>query len=91
MLGMTSDEHPEITWEQADLNTWEPDITPDLIYSNAAFQRTPDHNILLPKLINTVKGNRVFAIQLPNNWNEPSHESVCEIARKPQWQGRPEP
>ena len=91
MLEMASYSHPEITWNQADLNTWEPAITPDLIYSNAAFQWTPDHNILLPKLINTVKENGVFAIQLPRNWHEPSHASICEIARKPQWQDRLEP
>ena len=91
MLEMAADSHPEVTWHQADLNTWEPDITPDLIYSNAAFQWIPDHNILLTKLINTVKENGVFAIQLPRNWHEPSHASICEIARKPKWQDRLEP
>ncbi len=91
MLDKASQDHPKITWQQSDLNTWKPDTKPDLIYSNAAFQWTPNHEVLLPRLLETIVQDGIFAIQLPKNWREPSHASICKIAREPQWNERLEP
>ncbi|MBO54660.1 MAG: trans-aconitate 2-methyltransferase [Dehalococcoidia bacterium] len=91
MLEQASQDYPTLTWQYADLNSWEPEIEPDLIYSNAAFQWTPHHQVLLPRLLETIKDGGIFAIQLPKNWREPSHASICEIARETQWKDRLEP
>ena len=91
MLDKASQDYPELTWQHADLNTWAPGTNPDIIYSNAAFQWTPNHELLLPRLLGNIKDGGIFAIQLPNNWSEPSHASICEISREPQWNDRLEP
>jgi trans-aconitate 2-methyltransferase len=57
----------------------------DLMFSNAALQWLDDHETLIPRLARLVRPRGVFAFQVPNNWQQPSHTLVEDIAREGPW------
>ena len=73
---------------EADLTAWQPDAPGDVVYSNATFQWLDDHHDLLPRVVEAVKPGGVLAIQVPNNWREPSHVSMAETAKNGPWRDR---
>lgn len=70
---------------EADIATWRPDQPQDLILSNAALHWVDDHQTLLPTLMDNLKLGGVLAIGVPNNWQQPSHFIMREIADHPRW------
>ena len=80
MLARARAEHAGIEWVEADLTTWQPDVLGDVVYSNAAFQWLDDHHTLYPRIVETVKPGGALAIQVPNNWREPSHVGMSDTA-----------
>lgn len=52
----------------------------DVIVSNAALQWLPEHRELLPELMSLVAPGGVFAVQLPGNFQNPSHRLLYEFA-----------
>ena len=73
------------TWTQADAATWQPDSTQDLMYSNAALQWLDDHRTLFPRLFGFVAPGGVLAVQMPNQYNNPSHVLMREVAENGPW------
>lgn len=71
---------PSLTFLEADLATWCPDTTPDLIYGNAVLQWLPDHAALLPRLVGLLAPGGCLAVQMPDNLDEPSHRLMREVA-----------
>ena len=88
MLARARAEHADIEWVQADLNAWQPDVPGDVVYSNAAFQWLDGHRVLYPRIVETVKPGGALAVQVPNNWREPSHAGMAETARNARWRDR---
>ena len=88
MLARARAEHDDIEWVEADLTAWQPDAPGDVVYSNATFQWLDDHHTLLPRVVEAVKPGGVLAIQVPNNWREPSHVSMAETAKNGPWRDR---
>lgn len=80
-----------IAWEQHDINTWHPAQIPDLIFSNATLQWLNNHAQLIPKLINFLQPEGVLAIQMPTNFNAPSHRLILIAARSGPWRKTLEP
>lgn len=54
----------------------------DLIFSNACLQWIPNHNFLLPHLIEQLNDNGVLAVQIPINRNEPLFRIIKETAEQ---------
>lgn len=54
----------------------------DLIFSNACLQWIPNHNSLLPHLIEQLNDNGVLAVQIPINRNEPLFRIIKETAEQ---------
>lgn len=52
----------------------------DLVVSNAALQWVPDHEGLLACLTDVVAANGQLAVQVPSNYDHPSHVVAGEIA-----------
>jgi len=73
------------TWTQADAATWQPDTPQDLIYANAALQWLDDHLTLFPRLFGFLKPGGVLAVQMPNQYNNPSHVLMREVAENGPW------
>jgi len=76
------------TWVEADLAAWAPDAPFDLIYSNAALHWLDGHATLLPRLLRRLGPEGVLAVQMPRNFEAPSHTLLCDTARNGPWAGR---
>jgi trans-aconitate 2-methyltransferase len=76
------------TWVEADIATWVPDRAPDLIYSNAALHWVGDHETLLPRLLACVGPGGVLAVQMPRNFEAPSHALLRATAESGPWADR---
>jgi trans-aconitate 2-methyltransferase len=76
------------TWLEADIATWVPDRVPDLIYSNAALHWLGDHETLLPRLLACVAPGGVLAVQMPRNFEAPSHALLRATAASGPWAER---
>ncbi|MET1038828.1 MAG: methyltransferase domain-containing protein [Aeromicrobium sp.] len=72
-----------VSYELADVATWEPDEPVDLIISNALFQWVPDQLAVIERLGRHVAAHGTFALQTPNNYAAPSHRLLAEIASRP--------
>ncbi|KAJ5915882.1 hypothetical protein N7454_010789 [Penicillium verhagenii] len=78
---------PHLTFNIEDLNTYTPEVPVDLYYSNAVFQwiERADRIRILKNLIKTQPPGGVFAFQVPDNLDEPSHVSMGETAEAGPW------
>lgn len=71
---------PGIEAQLGDLRTWEAPQPPDLIVANASLQWVPGHRELLAPLVQTLAPGGVLAMQVPGNFDEPSHVLRAELA-----------
>lgn len=85
MLASARARLPELRFEQADIRAWQPEATPELIFTNAALQWVPDHATLIPHLFALLAPGGVLAIQMPDNLDEPVHRLIRELAAMPPW------
>lgn len=68
--------------EQADIATWQPEIPPALIFSNAALQWLGGHDRLMPRLAGLLAPGGVLAVQMPRQEGAPSHRFLRDIAAR---------
>ncbi len=76
---------PGITWHQAEIERWQPDEPVDVIYSNAALHWVDDHGRLFPRLLGYIKLSGCLAVQMPDNWDQPSHTIPERLLESPVW------
>lgn len=57
----------------------------DLIFSNAALHWLRDHSTVMPRLASLLRPGGVLAVQMPSNFQEPSHALLEEVARSGPW------
>jgi trans-aconitate 2-methyltransferase len=78
---------PQVRFELADVASWEPQSRqrPDLIFANATLQWVPDHPRLLPWLFSLLAPDGVLAIQMPDNYQEPTRRLMRELADRAPW------
>lgn len=72
---------PDVAFVEADIASFEPPVSADLLFANAALQWVPDHRRLLPRLAGLLAPGGVLATQMPDNLDEPSHRLMVDIAR----------
>ena len=74
MLEVAKQNYTDINWQQNDISTFTDKY--ELIFSNAALQWLPSHEILFTHLISQT--NKVLAVQMPHNFMAPSHVLLRE-------------
>ncbi len=83
MLSKASTSLPETEFVQGDLSTFspKPDEEVDLLYSNAVFHwlRSPSRIETLKRLFQTLRPGGILAIQVPDNYTEPSHALMRDV------------
>jgi trans-aconitate 2-methyltransferase len=81
-------EAPRVRFEERDLATWSPAAPVDVVYSNAALHWLDDHATLFPHLAGAVAPGGALAVQMPNNFDTPSHATIAALAHSERWRGR---
>lgn len=73
MLERTPVELDNVDWQVGDIAAWSPTEPYDVVFSNAALHWLDDHASLFRRLAATLAPDGVLAVQMPDNWSEPSH------------------
>jgi trans-aconitate 2-methyltransferase len=76
---------PEVDFEVADLRGWNAAGPYDVILANAVLQWVPQHELLLPALIEKLAPGGALAVQMPDNLEEPAHRLMREVAATGPW------
>ena len=79
---------PTARFELSGVEHWEPDGPPDLLFSNAALHWVGDHSRLFPRLLDSLSPGGALAVQMPGNFEAPSHRLIRELAASPAWTGK---
>jgi trans-aconitate 2-methyltransferase len=72
-----------VEWVHSDVESWHPsqvDAPVDVITTNSLLQWVPSHRQLLPGWIAALAPGGWFAMQVPGNFNAPSHTLLREVA-----------
>lgn len=85
MLAQARERLPAARFSRGDIAALPADRRFGLVYSNAALQWLPDHETLFPRLFGLVEPGGVFAAQMPDNLDEPSHRAMRDTAREGPW------
>ena len=85
MLDAAAERLPGLVFVGGDIATWRPPVPVDVAYANAALQWVPDHERLLPRLVDALAPGGVLAVQMPDNLDEPSHVAMRETASEPRF------
>lgn len=72
-------------WVQADVATWAPAEPVSVIYSNATFQWVASHKDVFVRLMKSLRPFGALAVQMPRNFDAPSHVLLRETADKGPW------
>jgi trans-aconitate 2-methyltransferase len=74
-----------LSFALGDVRQWQPDRPVDVIVSNAVLQWVPDHLRLLPRWAGTLSAGGWLAVQVPGNFDQPSHQILRELAGSDRW------
>jgi trans-aconitate 2-methyltransferase len=77
-----------LSFSLADIAEWTPSDQTDVVVTNAALQWVPGHRELLPRWLDALKPGAWFALQVPGNFNSPSHTLMRGLAESETWAGR---
>ena len=70
------------------IQDWRPEGPVDVLVSNAALQWVPQHVSLLPRLVGSLAPGGWLAIQVPGNFEAPSHAALRSLCDSPRWSAR---
>jgi trans-aconitate 2-methyltransferase len=76
---------PDCRFVEADAGTWQPDMPPDLIYSNAALHWLPRHELLFPRLLSLLAPGGCLAVQMPAMHDAPFRALQYAVAARDPW------
>ncbi len=71
--------------ELADITAWVPHPDTDVIFSNAALQWIPGHSELMARWAGQLDPGAWIAVQVPGNFDAPSHVAVRRLADQDRW------
>jgi len=77
--------HPHLHFALGDIVTWQSKQPLDRIISNAALQWVPDHPQLITRLVSLLAPHGALAVQMPYNFDEPTHTFLEEINTQEPW------
>lgn len=80
MLARARKALPQVTWVLSDLRAYRAQAPVDVLFANAVLQWVPDHTELLPQLFSQLRPGGALAIQMPYNFDEPSHRAMRTCA-----------
>lgn len=86
MLARARESLPRVRWLQRDAGADMSDLGHfDLVFSNAALQWIPRHDVVIPHLFSLVDSGGALAVQVPNNGDSPMHRAIAATVAAPRW------
>ncbi|MGE0425836.1 MAG: methyltransferase domain-containing protein [Reyranellaceae bacterium] len=85
MLARARKDHPAARFIEADLNHWRTDAPADVLFSNAALHWLDGHDTLFPSLLKQLAPGGWLAVQMPRNFEAPSHSTVVDTINNGPW------
>lgn len=86
MLQKAAQRFPDQLWQHHTLETWlQQPSTTDLIFCNAMLHWCPDHEQLLPQLLNKLNPGGYLAVQMPQNDAAPYQQILRTIIDEHHW------
>ena len=82
---------PEQSWLHEDIALWKPEVSCDLVFSNAALQWLPDHRTLVRRLFAHVAPEGALAFQIPSAVFPRIRTLIHEISHDDRWYARMAP
>lgn len=73
---------PGCQFEIDDISSWQSQKKQDVIFANASLQWISDHETLFPHLVAQLASQGVLAVQMPDNWQEPTHRLMRDVAEE---------
>jgi trans-aconitate 2-methyltransferase len=77
-----------LEFKLGDISDWQPEADIDVVVTNAALQWVPGHQEMLASWLRALQPGAWFALQVPGNFNSPSHVLMRELAGSPAWAPR---
>ncbi|MFD2262095.1 trans-aconitate 2-methyltransferase [Lacibacterium aquatile] len=90
MLVQARKDYPDFRFEQGDIRTWATDGSEryDVVYGNAVLQWVGGHETLFPDLLKRLNPGGTLAIQMPRNFQAPSHVLMRKAAAESPYAAR---
>jgi trans-aconitate 2-methyltransferase len=88
MLAKVAPGPANVRWLEADIGGWRPPAPCALIFTNATLQWLDDHAELFLRLMRQLVPGGVLAVQMPRNFDAPSHVLMRETAEEAPWAAR---
>lgn len=85
MIAKASATQHHVDWQTADISDWEPTRPVDVIYSNATLHWLDDHPQLFRRLRSHLAPDGVLAVQMPDNWQAPTHRVLVDTIDNGEW------
>jgi trans-aconitate 2-methyltransferase len=77
-----------LSFTLARIQDWRPTAPIDVLVSNAALQWVPEHMSLLPRFVSALAPSGWLAIQVPGNFEAPSHALLRTLCKSARWSDR---
>jgi trans-aconitate 2-methyltransferase len=74
-----------LSFRLGDVREFEPAHAPDVVVSNAVLQWVPNHRDVLARWAGMLAPDGWLAIQMPANFDQPTHEVLREVATSAPW------
>lgn len=81
-----SEGNKSLRFELDDIADWKPSAETEVVVSNAALQWVPGHQDMMRTWLDVLRPGAWFALQVPGNFNAPSHALLRELAGSPRWE-----
>lgn len=85
MIGRATALAAPVSFAVADVRDWHPDPDVDVVVANAVLQWVPGHQELLTRWAGQLSAGAWLAVQVPGNFDAPSHRALREVAGRPGW------
>jgi trans-aconitate 2-methyltransferase len=83
--GISADSRGRLSFALADIRDWQPDHPVDVFVSNAVLQWVPGHMDLLTRWAGALAPGGWLAVQLPGNFDQPSHAILRDLVTSSRW------
>jgi trans-aconitate 2-methyltransferase len=70
----------DVEWVQKDVRDYRAEGPVDVLFANAVLHWLPDHGSLFPALLAQLRPGGALAVQVPYNFEEPSHRLMRELS-----------